>query len=212
MSDPKSFDVTSEEGIPVTLPSGSEYFVLTDAEQVYIEDKISRYLTDNHFTNVVDLTDLDKLIVNELLIHRWGLWLAKGRDYYDDEIPLKQIAELMNQYQTQCRMLKSAMNLDKVSRDRAHGDDSIPAYWDSLKERAAEFDVMRNAQFNQVLESFQRVKAMITFFDNCDDQERLEQHCGLADVLEVVREEIAAFDKIDDEFRQTVQRTWIRKQ
>ncbi len=211
-NDPKSYDVTAEEGIPVTLPSGSQYYVLTDGEREYIEDKITRYLSDNHFTNVVDLTDLDKLLVNEMLIHRWGLWLAKGRDYYDDDIPVKQFAELMNQYQTQCRGLKKALNLDKVSRDRAHGDDSIPAFWDALKQRAQEFGIMRNKQFDQVLESFMRVKAMLQFFDTTNEIERLEQHCTMEDVIEVLREEIQAFDAIDDDFKQTQQRMWIRKQ
>ena len=194
VSDPKSYDVTAEDGFPVLLPSGSEYVVLTEAEREYMEDKIRRYTTDNHFTNVVDLTDLDKLLVNEMLIHRWGLWLARGRDYYDDDISVKQYAELMNSYQTQCRGLKKSLNLDKVSRDRAHGDDSIPAYWDALRQRAQEFGVMRNAQFNQVLESFQRVKAMLQFYDNClagdtmvitsSGTKRIDELVGTAELLD----------------------------
>ena len=56
-----NIEVIDENGIPVILPSGATFSVLTNGERDYLVDKIQRYLTDNSFSNVVDLLDIDKL-------------------------------------------------------------------------------------------------------------------------------------------------------
>jgi hypothetical protein len=196
----------------VILPSGTEWDVLTQAEHDYTVDKIQRYLTDNHFTNVVDLLEIDKLITFELLTHRWSLWLSRGQDYYGEDINFKQVADLMNDYVTQCRMLKKQLGLDKVTRDRTAGDDSVPAFWDDLKRRALEFAVFRSEQCNKAIEGMMRMKAMLQFYDNCTEMERKENRCEQKDLVEVLREVIIAFDQIDENFRRQRQKFWIRRQ
>lgn len=212
MSDQQPYDILSGDGIPVTLPSGSTFFVMTDSERAYLKDKIDRYIGDNHFVNIADISDIDKLVTFELLIHRWALWVSKGRDYFDDDINVKQYADLINDYSTECRQLKKILGVDKVARDKVRGDDSVAGLWSNLQQRAKEFGYMRNEQAAQAIESMQRIKSIITFYRNADDQERLEFHATIDDVLQVITEEIEKFDLIDENFRKSVQQYWIRNQ
>jgi hypothetical protein len=209
MDDP-GFETLSEGGIPVQLPSGATHFVLTAQEETYLRDKIARYLGDNHFANVSDLLDVDKLVVGELLSHRWTLWVTKQRDYWDDEVPVKQLTDMVNDVQREMRQLKKALGLDKLTREKQHGDASIPAFWDDLRRRAKEFGVSRNEQFYAVLDGFKRMEAMLVWYEKCDEQERLENHCQIEDVVEVFRQEVAKFNAIDEKFRHETQRMWIR--
>lgn len=211
MADIKPYEIQSDDGIPVGLPSGATFSVMTSEEKDYLEDKIKRYLSENRFVNISDYQDIDKMIVFELLIHRWTLWVSRGRDYFDEDIPFKVYADMCNSFSTEVRLLKKSLGIDKMSRDRSRGDDSIPALWDNLLRRAKEFSYARNEQAVQVLTSFQRLKAVLTFSDNCDAVERKENHCELEDVISVLREEIAKFDAIDESFRHSVQSTWIRE-
>jgi hypothetical protein len=206
------YEIQSDDGIPVPLPSGAVYYVLTDGEENYLRDRIQRYLSDNHFVNVSDVQDIDKMIVFELLIHRWTMWLSRGRDYYNDDINIKQYAEMVNSYSTEVRQLKKALGVDKATRDRTRGDDSIAAHWDNLTRRAKEFGYMRNEQFAQTITSFQRIKAMLQFHRNCDATERKENHCEMEDVIDVIEEEIFKFDAIDEKFRFERQALWVRQQ
>jgi hypothetical protein len=211
-TDARPYEFQADDGIPVALPSGAEYSVLTDGEAHYLNDKIARYLNDNHFVNVSDMQDIDRMIVFELLIHRWTLWLSRGRDYFDEDINVKQYADMVNSYSTEVRQLKRALGVDKNTRDRMRGDDSIPALWENLLRRGKEFGYARNQQYVQTLTSFQRLKAMVIFHDNCDPVERKENSCETADVLEVLRQEIAKFDAVDEKFRHEQQSLWIRNQ
>lgn len=210
--DLRSYELTADAGIPVKLPSGAVYYVLTDEEQRYLVDRITRYLHDNHFVNVSDVQDIDKMITFELLIHRWTLWLSKGRDYYDEDINIKQYSEMVHGYSTEVRQIKKALGVDKSTRDRTRGDDSIASLWSNLQRRAAEFGVKRNEELVQVVTSFQRLKAIMTFYDNCDALERKENACEIADVVEVLRQEIRKFDAIDEQFKFEKQSLWVRSQ
>lgn len=209
---PRPYEIQSDAGIPVGLPSGATYSVMTDGEKDYLEDKIRRYLSDNHFVNVSDMQDIDKMIVFELLIHRWTLWLSRGRDYFEEDINIKTYADMVGSYSTEVRQLKKALGVDKNTRDRTRGDDSVPALWDSLLRRAREFGYNRNEQFVQVLTSFQRIKAIMTFHENCDEIERKENAVTIDDVIDVIKEEVAKFDAIDEKFRFEKQALWVRSQ
>lgn len=206
------YDVQSDQGIPVTLPSGNTFYCLTSNEERYLTERIRRYLSDNHFVNISDVADLDNMVTFELLMHRWSLWLSKGRDYYDEDISIKLYSDMLNNYSTELRQLKKSLGVDKSTRDKTRGDDSVAAYWDNLKRRAQEFGYMRNEQFAQVITAFKRIQAMVQFYENCDSIERKENACEIDDVLDVIREEISKFDLIDEEFRFNVQTMWIRQQ
>jgi hypothetical protein len=161
------YEIQADEGIAVTLPSGATYYVHTDGEEHYLRDKITRYLSDNHFVNISDMQEIDRMITFELLIHRWSMWLARGKDYWNDPINTKQYSDMVQDYSREVRQLKKALGVDKTSRDKTRGDDSIAALWDNLLRRAREFGYMRNEQMVQVITSFHRIKAMITLHKNC---------------------------------------------
>ena len=113
---------------------------------------------------------------------------------------------------TEVRQLKKSLGLDKATRDRTRGDDSIAAFWDNLQRRAREFGYKRNEEAVQAITSMQRIKAMLQFHRNCDLTERKENHCEIEDVLEVIDEEVHLYDQIDEKFRFDVQTYWVRQQ
>lgn len=207
-----SFADVSEAGIPVELPSGATYYTITHAEAEYLRDRIHRYMSDNHFINVSDIQEIDRLITLETLSHRWTMWISKGRNYYDEDINIKQHSDMVQDASREIRQMKKALGLDKPSRDKVRGDDSVAALWDHLLRRAREFGYMRNEQLIATITAFQRIKALIQFHDNCDEIERKENACELEDIFEVLREEIAKFDKVDEDFRHQKQTLWIRNQ
>jgi hypothetical protein len=206
------YEIQADDGIAVELPSGATYYVHTDGEEHYLRDKITRYLSDNHFVNISDMQEIDRMITFELLIHRWSMWLARGKDYWNEPINTKQYSDMVQDYSREVRQLKKGLGVDKSSRDRTRGDDSVAALWDNLLRRAREFGYTRNEQMIQVITSFHRIKAMIILYKNTDEIERKENACELADVLEVIEEEIAKFDAIDESFRFDKQALWIRSQ
>lgn len=206
------YDVTSMDGLPVQLPSGATFYVLTSGEETYLKERINRYLGDNHFVNISDVQELDKMVTFELLMHRWSMWLSRGRDYYDEDINIKLYSDMLSSYSTEVRQLKKALGVDKSTRDKTRGDDSVAALWDNLKRRAQEFGYMRNEQFAQTITSFKRIQAIIQFYDNCDLIERKENACEIEDVIEVIREELKKFDLLDEKFRFEVQAMWVRLQ
>jgi hypothetical protein len=161
------YEIQADEGIAVELPSGATYYVHTDGEAHYLRDKIRRYLSDNHFVNISDMQEIDRMITFELLIHRWSMWLARGKDYWNDPINTKQYSDMVQDYSREVRQLKKGLGVDKSSRDRTRGDDSVAALWDNLLRRAREFGYTRNEQMIQVITSFHRIKAMITLHKNC---------------------------------------------
>lgn len=212
MSNIPPFDITSASGFTVILPSGAEFLVLTSDEVNYVKDRVSRYLTDNRFSNVSDLQDIDRMVMFELFVHRWSLWISKGVDYFNDEINERQLSDRVKDFSSEIRQLKKNLGVDKVARDKVRGDDSVSAYLQQLRSRAQEFGVMRNEQFNTVLELFHELKAKIEYHDNCDEVERLEGQITQDHIFEWIRDTaIPKFQAIDDEFRENVQKMWIRK-
>ena len=65
----------------VATPSGSDLHLQTQEEADWYESRRDRYLSDNKFTMMSDLQDLDRLLMLEVLSYRWGLWMAQGFDY-----------------------------------------------------------------------------------------------------------------------------------
>lgn len=202
-----------DDVLKVILPSGANFVVLTPEEKKYLEDRVARYLTDNHFVNISDHQDLDRLVTFELFVYRWSLWLSYGSDYFGDEIESRALSSQIEAYAQEVRLLKKNLGIDKPARDKARGDDSVVNYLAKLRDRAREFGVMRNKQFDKVLELFQQLHALIGFHDRCDETERRENHATAEDIFAWIREvAIPEFDRIDSDFRQTQQKYWVRSQ
>ena len=82
----------------VTTPSNSALHLQTVEEAEWYESRRDRYLADNHFTNVSDLQDLDRLLLMEVLLYRWGLWMGQGYDYQQARVDEKQLKDFIKEY------------------------------------------------------------------------------------------------------------------
>src|SRR6058998_2629942 len=87
----------------VHSPTGSELNLQTQEEADWYENKRDRYLVDNKFTNVSDLQDLDRLLMLEVMLYRWGLWMGQGFDYLYSRIDENQLKNNLKDYSTEVR-------------------------------------------------------------------------------------------------------------
>lgn len=197
---------------PVRLPSGGLHYV-HEREVAYFDERRDRYLRDNHFTNVSDFQDLDRLLVAEVLVQRWGTWVSQKRDYWGEPVDENNLQKAVKDHSGEIRMVKKSLGLDKETRDKVKGEDSVDAYIKALRQRAHEFGVMRDMQSAKAVELWQHLIGVITLYNNCNEDERIEQHCMPEQIIkwidDVARPE---FDEIDKVFRAEKQRMWIRKQ
>lgn len=202
-------DILQDEGIPVKTPSGGTFYVLTPEEEKLYKDRAQRYLNDYRYEDVSDLQDVDRVLMMETLIWRWGLWLSKEKDYWGDEIDLNSTKRHVNEWSRELRGLKKQLGMDKSSRERAKGE-NVADYLDNLRRRAKEFGYNRNEMAVKAITLFQELKAQVTLYNNCNEQERKEQGIELTDLLDWIEKiAIPEFDSIDEEFRRN-QSYWVR--
>lgn len=198
------------ETIKVTAPSGAEFAVMTDSEKDYFNSIASQYTKDNHFTNISDMQDLDRVLVWETICWRWSLWLSQEKDYWGQDLDLDLIRKSLNDYSKELRLLKKSLGIDKSTRDKDKGE-ATAAYIHTLGIRAKEFGVRRNKQAVKAITLFQELKALITFHENCTPEERKENHVEEHDVIEWIKSVIPEFDEIDEKFRSESQTYWVRE-
>lgn len=196
--------------VEIRLPSGAQ-FPVHPQEVDYLTDLARRYMEDNHFSNVADLQDVDRMLLMELMCFRWGVWLSRGTDYQSNFVDLDAIEKSLKNHSAEVRQIKAALDITKRARDRAKGEDSVPAYIANLLARAKEFGVFREQQSAKAIELFMELRAMVTLYLNCDQTEREEMHVEAEDVLEwIVSTAVPEFEAIDLHFRTTQQRFWVR--
>lgn len=200
-----------ESGLPVVLPSGSTLLVLTDGEVDYLTERVDRYLNDNLFTNVTDLQDIDRLLTLEMLSHRFGGWISLRRDYMGEQIDEAGLRRDVAAFSREIRMLKAQLGLDKASRDRSRGEDSIPVFIENILRRAKEFGVMREEQLTRALTLAMELIALYTWHMKCDEAEQRNLGITRDDLMSWIEEVfIPEFQSIDAYFREHSQRFWIR--
>lgn len=204
---PDEMDVHS---VKVTAPSGAEYDVIGDREKEFYEEVVSRYMSDNKFTNVSDFQDLDRIILYELLSFRWGQWLLNKVDYFGMPIDEEETRKAINDASKENRLLKKALNLDKASRDKERGE-SVADYLETLKIRAREFGYMRNQQAVMAITLWKELQGIIQLNQNADEQERRELEANFQDIVNwLLDDAFPRFDEIDENFRATSQKYWVR--
>lgn len=199
----------SQGTVEVTTLSGSSFYVLNQEEKDYFEDVSARYVSDNRFSNTSDLQDLDRILMMETMVYRWGRWLALESDYYNNEIDPEKLNKAIKEFSMEIRQLKKAVGLDRVSRDKDKGE-SIAAYIENLRRRAQEFGIMRNESAVKAITLFHDLISLVTLADNCTEQERKENHVEDADIVQWVRDVTPEFTDIDKEFRESSQQYWVQ--
>lgn len=203
-------NLATEGKFEVTAPSGSTFYLLTREEADYFEDKAQRYQQQNHFQNVSDIQDLDRILFMETLVWRWGSWLAQECDYWGGQVDLLQLKRFLNEFSHEIRLLKKTLGIDKAARDREKGE-RVVDYLENLRMRAREFGVHRNEQQAKAITLFMELRALVQLYENCDEREREEQNCEMKDILEWVQKiAIPEFEVLEADFRKN-QRMWIKE-
>lgn len=203
--------VADEDGmVGVRLPSGA-VFPVHQEEVEYLVDRARRYLEENHFSNISDFQDVDRMLFTEVMCFRWGVWISRQKDYWGDAVDVDQLQASLKAHSMELRQLKKGLGIDKVQRDKAKGEDSVPAYINNLLSRAKEFGVHREMQTAKALELFNQLKALVTLHLNADEVERAELHMQVEDILDwLVNIAFPEYDALDLHFRTNQQRYWVR--
>lgn len=198
--------------VAIQLPSGATYPV-HEEEAAYFEERVQLYMSQNHFPNISDKQDVDRVMILELFVYRWGTWLSQQHDWWGETIEPTELQKQVKEYSTELRQIKKLLGIDKLARDRQKGEDSVAVFIANLLHRAKEFGVMRESQLAKALELFQQLNALLTLHLNTDEIEQRENHVTADDLIEWLRDIcIPEFTEIDDYFRTHQQRTWIRSQ
>jgi hypothetical protein len=194
----------------VRTPSGSELNLQTQEEADWYESRHDRYIADNHFPNVSDLQDLDRLLMLEVLSYRWGFWMAQGFDYMYTRVDEGALKNSIKEYSVEIRLLKASLGIDKSTRDKDKGE-SLSDYTDHLLERAKVFGYHRNEQYATAVTKMYQLRSMITTYDRCNDEERRMLDLSPDSIFDWIRQEvIKPWDEMSDAFRKS-QSMWIRQ-
>ena len=200
-------------GYTVTQLNGHQMEVLTSFEADFHTQQMSRYMAENAFTAVSDLTDLDRLLNYELLVFRSNRWLSSGREYDGSELTLGQQTELRRQMKEISALISTVKNdlgLTRTAREK-EAFESVGTYIVSLKERAKQHGVRRESQLTTAIVLVNELKSLVGTFDRSNELER--RKLGLeseADIVEWIRVKfIPEFDAVDQHFRDHQQRFWI---
>lgn len=194
----------------VTTPSGSELNLQTAEEADWYEQRRDRYLTDNQFSNISDLQDLDRLLMMEALLYRWGLWMAQGYDYQASRVDEKQLKDNIREYSSEVRHVKLSLGIDKSTRDKEKGE-SLSDFTDKLLRRAKEFGYHRNEQYEIVTTKFYELHSMVMTWDRCDEEERRILDLSERTIIEWIRDNVIKdFDAHSAAFRKN-QAMWIKE-
>lgn len=203
----------SDENLQVQSVSGEPFKVLSAAEVRWFNDSRDSYLKQTKFTETTDLRDLDRLLVQELLVFRLSQFLSGGVDYEGFEVDETLLRRNVREYSEQITRLKESMGLTKRARDDALAGGDLNAYIANLQQRAQIFGVHRENQLKRALVLMNELSSIVGSFDRSDNEER--HRLGFEDEKEIVgwirTTMLPEFKQIDEHFRANEQRYWIRQ-
>jgi len=195
---------------PVATPSGGEINLQTPEEADWYDQRRDQYLQQNMLPNVSDLLDLDRLLQLEVMVFRWGQWISQGFDYMHTLIDAQDLQKHIREYSKEIRELKTALGIDKVTRDKEKGE-SVPDYLTTLLERAKMFGYHRNRQYELAVTLMYELRSMVLTHDRCDEIERAELDLSHDTIMDWIRQNmLAEWDTLDEAFRRE-QKIWIRE-
>lgn len=193
----------------VMTPSGSDLHLQTREEADWYESRRDRYRKDNHFPNISDLQDLDRLLMLEVLSYRWSLWMSQGFDYLSSRVDESDLSKKIKDYSVEIRLLKQSLGIDKSTRDKEKGE-SLADYTDNLLARAKEFGYHRNEQYELAVTLLYELRAMVSTFDRCDAEERQILDLSHETIFDWIRTKaLADWDNLAASFRKA-QTMWIK--
>lgn len=197
--------------MPVKLVSGEQVMVQTDTEARWFNDTRDKYLDQLKFTEITDLRDLDRILIMELMIFRWTVWLASGKTYDGWDIEnADAIRRNIKEYSDQITKVKDSMGLSKKVRDDAANDGNFAAWLQDLTSRARVFGMHRENQLQRALVLVQELSSIVGSYDRSDNEERaklgFESETAILDWVRTTM--LPEFKAIDEHFRTHEQRFW----
>lgn len=196
--------------VEVSLPSG-EPFLASPHEAEFIAGLSRKYTTEFAFVSSSDLQDLDRVVTLEMLVRRWSRWLSRRVDDAGIRIDEKTVGERLGATSTELRQLKKLLGIDKVAREKAKGEGSVPHYLANLLERAKAFGINRERQLDKGLELANQLSSLVMLHRNCNEDERRSLHVTEADLIEWIETVfVPEFEAIDSYFRAHDQKFWVR--
>lgn len=218
MEEPDSFKIESileggsggeqEEEIRVNSPSGTTSPVLTQEEADFYNAMSARYQADNSFKNISDLSELDRILIMELMCYRWGQWIVMEQDYDGKKVDPGNLQRFIESYSKEIRGIKKDLGMDKSSRDKDK-ESSVADYVQNVLIRAKEFGIKRNEQAVEAITILKELQGLITLHDNSTEAERREFGCRDEEIFDWIRNKCESFDRIDAELREN-QKYWVR--
>ena len=146
-----------------------------------------------------------------MLIHRWGRWLSRRVDDAGIPIDEKTVGDRIASTSSELRQLKKLLGIDKVAREKAKGEGSVPHYLANLLERAKAFGVNRERQLDKSLELANQLASLVLLYRNCNADERRNLHVTEADLIEWIESFfVPEFEAVDAYFRSHAQKFWVR--
>ena len=201
-----------EAGIQIELPSGARFTAVTPEEVDLVRERIDRYQQDFELTNISDQSDIDSIVQMEVLVQRWNNYISSGVDAFDTPID-PELPKRVKDYSQALISLKKQLGVDRVTRDKNEGENSVATYITELLRRAKQFGVNREEQSAKAIELANELIHLVQLYDHSTEQERKTVAIDKDGILDWIRDEFTPqFQAIDKYFREHVQSTWIREQ
>lgn len=211
-SDVHNVDLETGDIFEVDLCSGLAVEVMTAKEKEWFDQTRDSYLAENKYTESTDLQDVDRLLILELQLFRWTLYIAAGRDYagirIDEDLVRKQIKEVADSI----TKVKNSLGLDKAARDKALNEGNFHEWFVDATRRAKAFGVHRQNQLNQALALFNEISSTIGAFTRSNEEERIKLgYRDEASIVTWIRDDVLPrYHEVDEHFANNEQSMWKR--
>jgi hypothetical protein len=187
--------------------------VATSGEAQFYRAQKDKYLAENTFTAISDLTDLDRMLMLELQMFRTTKFLSSMRDYEGSDLTQASLIDLRRQTKVIAdliRDVKTDLGLTRTARQQAEAE-SVGAYLVELRTRAKEQGIKRERELMTALTLMHELISLVETYDRADTLERRKLGLeGPDDFLDWVRMKlIPQFRQIDEYFRANSQKYWV---
>lgn len=203
-------DMDDIELYEVKTPSGNPLRLQTEDEARFYNDNKKKYLDEYKITNASDIQEVERILVMEIMVHRWSTWLTQGFDYDEGLVSAEELRRNIKDYSGELRQCKESLGIDRVTRNKDKGED-VATYIDKLRQRAKEFGVMRNAQAAKAIQLFKEAETLIGTFERTDRDEQEHLRLNKDEIFKWFCDvAIPEFNEIDKSFRENNQKYWVR--
>jgi hypothetical protein len=203
--------------VPVTTVTGETIELQTGDEAQFYAGRRDAYVKQNVFTETTDLSDLDRLLFQEVMAYRWMTALSSGKDVWGDPLSPaeeEQCRKNLKEVDQTISRIKGDLGLSRAIREKENNE-SAGAYIRNLQQRAKLFGIHRERQLDEALTLFNELSGILGAYDRSDELERtklgFETEADIVDWLRSVA--MPRFRTIDEHFRNRPdgQKYWLQE-